>query len=322
MSSWLQDLRYDAVQPLLNSGNIAIEFWTRADVLKEKPSIPKSELWNLQIPAKILRKQNADGSWTYPTKKASTTMDYDQVETYRQLGFLVTMFGFDRSHQAIQKAAKYIFSKQSKEGDFRGIYAAQYSPNYTAAFLELLIIAGYQDDPHTQKAFDWLEHMRQNDGAWALPFRTQDRNLDAIYEKNNQIQPDKTKPFSHFVTGVVLRAYAANPKYRHSQTAKTATHLLVSRFFEKDVYTDKNHTYDWTRFSYPFWQTDILSSLYIVSSVDPGLSKDKKVIHAKEWFMAHQESTGLFTGHLLRDRFHDLKFWYSLAVSRIFADMK
>lgn len=320
--SWLKDLRYDPVPPLLESGHPAIEFWTRADILKEKMPSPKTTLWESPVPVKILRKQSADGSWKYPTRKASSTMDYDQVETYRQLGFLVEMFGFDRTHPAIQKTAEYVFSKQSPEGDFRGIYATQYSPNYTAAFLELLTKAGFADDAHVNKAFEWLESIKQNDGGWALPFRTQGRNLDAIYQRNKQIQPDQTKPFSHFATGVVLRAYAAHPKYRHSPTAKTATGLLVSRFFEKDGYVDKNHTYDWTRFSFPFWQTDILSSLHIVSRVDPDLSENQKVLEAKEWFVNHQEQSGLFTGHLLRDRFHDLQLWYSLAVCRVFEALK
>jgi len=40
------------------------------------------------------------------------------------------------------------------------------------------------------------------------------------------LQPDKTKPFSHLVTGVVLRAFAAHPMYRQLDEAKAALESL------------------------------------------------------------------------------------------------
>lgn len=316
--SWLDDLNYDAVSPLLASQHTAIEYWARRDLLETEVPQPKEVLWDLRIPHSILKKQLADGSWTYPTTRTSAAMDYDQLETYRQLGFLVEMFGFDRTHPAIEKAAEYIFSKQSTEGDLRGIYANQYSPNYTAALLELLVKSGYQNDPRVLHAFVWLNAMRQDDGGWALPFRTQGRNLDVIYAGSEQLPLVRNKPFSHFATGVILRAYAVHSEYRGTAVAKDAVKLLVSRLFERDVYPDKNHIYDWTRFSFPFWQTDLLSSLHSMSLIDPSLASNDKVLQAKQWFIEHQQDDGLFTGHLLKDRFHDLQLWYSLAVGRVF----
>lgn len=50
-------------------------------------------------------------------------------------------------------------------GDLRGIYGSQYSPNYTAAILELLIGAGLGDDPRVRRALEWLLAMRQADGG-------------------------------------------------------------------------------------------------------------------------------------------------------------
>ncbi len=72
------------------------------------------------------------------------------------------------------------------------------------------------------------------------------------------MQPDRTKPFSHLVTGVVLRAFAAHPKYRQLDEAKAAGNLLASRFFKKDAYPDRGTAAFWTKFSFPFWFTDIL----------------------------------------------------------------
>ena len=46
----------------------------------------------------------------------------------------------------LEKAAEFLFQRQTTEGDFRGIYGTQYSPNYSAAIMELLIKSGYSDD--------------------------------------------------------------------------------------------------------------------------------------------------------------------------------
>lgn len=79
--------------------------------------------------------------------------------------------------------------------------------------------------------------------------------------RSETLQPDRTKPFSHLVTGVVLRAFAAHSKYRQLGEAKAAGELLASRFFKKDAYPDRGTVDFWTRFSFPFWFTDVLSSL-------------------------------------------------------------
>ena len=62
----------------------------------------------------------------------------------------------------------------------------QYSTTYSPAIMELLIKAGYDNDPRILKGFDWLLSIRQDDGGWALPFRTMGKNLgDAFNELRN-----------------------------------------------------------------------------------------------------------------------------------------
>lgn len=314
MSSWQDIFKYDPIVPLLASGSEAINYFTNKDLLSNSVE-PIDILWELKIPTTLLRKQQADGSWKYPGKnKPWHTTDYDQLETYRQLGFLVQMFGFNNSHPAIFKTAEYFFSKQSDKGDFRGIYAAQYSPNYTAAVLELLVLAGYVDDPRIVKVFDWLLVMRQDDGGWALPLRTKGHNLEAIFDKVT-IEPDKTKPSSHFVTGIVLRAFAVHPKYALSEEANIAGELLASRFFQKDVYTDLKSPNAWQTFSYPFWNTDLLSSLHILSRL--GFEKDyHQIQEAIEWLLDHQGENGLLDLHFNHDRYHDQNLWLTLSLCR------
>jgi hypothetical protein len=314
MTSWHKLFKYDPIVPLLESDNKAVNYYANRDLLNN-PVEPVDTLWELRIPSAILRKQQSDGSWKYPGKTAWHTTDYSQLETYRQLGFLVQMFGFNKSHPAIEKAAEYFFSKQSDLGDFRGIYAAQYSPNYTAAITEILILAGYDDDPRIQKVFDWLLAVRQIDGGWALPLRTKGYNLEVILDSKT-IEPDKTKSFSHFVTGIVLRPFASHPKYAKSQEAKVAGELLASRFFKKDVYTDLKNPSAWLTFSYPFWNTDLISSLHILTSL--GFNNDNiQVQKAVSWLLDKQTINGLFGIHKNHDRYHDQDLWLTVAICRI-----
>ena len=317
MARWQNQFKYDPINALLASGNNQIIYFTNRDLL-DKPSDPIEILWDLKIPKQILHEQQADGSWKYPGKTAWHTTDYSQLETYRQLGFLIRMFGLKKSHTAIENAAEYFFTKQSDKGDFRGIYAAQYSPNYTAAIAELLILAGYGNDHRIQKVFDWLLVARQDDGGWALPLRTKGHNLEAILHQET-IEPDKSKPFSHFVTGIVLRPFAAQPKNAQSQEAKVAGKLLASRFFQKDIYTDLKSPNAWQTFSYPFWNTDLLSSLHILSKL--GFNKDHLQIRkAIDWLLDHQGEDGLLDVHRNHDRYHDQNLWLTLAFCRAIKD--
>jgi hypothetical protein len=314
MTTWLNRFNYDPIEPLLSSGSEQVVYFTKKDVLNK--SVDSVEiLWDLKIPSKILRKQQPDGSWKYPSKTPWYTTDYDQLETYRQLGFLVQMFGLNKSHSDIARTAEYFFSKQSDKGDFRGIYAEQYSPNYTAAIAELLILAGYNNDSRIQKVFDWLSGVRQDDGGWALPLRTKGHNLEVILNQGT-IEQDKAKPFSHFVTGIVLRPYAIHPKYAQSQEARIAGELLATRFFQKDVYTDLKNPSSWETFSYPFWNTDLLSSLHILSKL--GFTEDNPQIQdAVSWLLEKQTITGLLDVHRNHDRYHDQDLWLTLALCRV-----
>lgn len=244
--------------------------------------------------------------------------DYDQLETYRILGELVEKYGLNRDHPAIQSAADYLFSHQSEEGDFRGIYGNQYTPNYSAAIMELLIKAGYGSDSRIEKGFHWLRSNRQQDGGWAIPLRTVGRKFDPKTLHVEPIHQDRSKPFSHLVTGVVLRAFAAHPDHRTSSEARASGRLLAPRFFEADKYPDRRAPSFWTTFSYPFWFTDLLSSLDSLSLI--GADKnDVQIRRALGWFLARQQQSGLWKLPLLRmTREEDRDSWISLVTCRVF----
>lgn len=259
MISWRDELKIDPV-PELISRNEAIKYFTLHDLCDRRDG-SKWILQQMPEVKKILNKQENDGSWSYPGKKAFEQVDYHQYQTYLNLAELVEKYGFNRKQEPIRNAAEYLFKFQTEEGDFRGIYANQYSTTYSPAIMEILIKAGFEDDPRISRGFEWLLSIRQDDGGWALPFRTVGKNLRESYETPEPIEGDKSKPFSHMVTAMVLRAFAAHPEYRKSHDAKHAGKLLLLRFFKNDKYPDRRSKDHWQRVTFPFLYPDIVSAL-------------------------------------------------------------
>lgn len=168
-------------------------------------------LWKLNQVDKIIRKQQDNGSWKYSGSRAHirSSHHYNQLETYRILGQHMEKYGVTNEHPAIRKAA-----------DSRGIYQAQYTPNYSAAIMELLIKTGSEDDPRIERGFDWLLLIRQHDDGWTIPIRTIGINFTQASEVSEPIQPDKSRHFSHCITGVVLRAFATYPRFKRNRGGK------------------------------------------------------------------------------------------------------
>jgi Squalene-hopene cyclase C-terminal domain len=314
---WLNELSYDPIEPLISCKNRSIEYFTKRDLLDEDmPDI--SCLWELKAPKKIVRKQQDNGSWIYHggLKELRSPDDYNQLETFRQLGELIEKYGFNNEHPTILKAVNYLFNCQTNEGDFRGIYGHQYATTYSAAIMELLIKSGYNNDQRIEKGFQWLLSHRQNDGGWAIPFRTLNLNYHDALKCFKPLQSDQTKPFSHLITGMVLRTFAAHPIYRNAPEGQQAGKLLMSRFFQRDKYIDRQDKKYWERVSFPFWFTDIVSSLDSLFFL--GFKKEELAIQsALDHLINKQQSNGLFNLKLLRGKDKDLKYWISMVICRI-----
>jgi hypothetical protein len=309
---------------LLRYGDTRIAYFAKRDILGEDPGSVK-ELWNIQSAAAILRKQLPSGSWKYANaraKKVSPLQDYDQLETYRRLGQLVEQHGFNKTRWAIERAAEFLFGRQTGEGDFRGIYGRQYTPNYTAGIVELLVKAGYGGDARIQKAFAWLLSLRQEDGGWAIPTRTSKtrlpgRPLHHAIRLPKTLEPDLAKPSSAMVTGVVLRAFAAHENSQRATDVYRAAELLSSKFFKRDAYADRGAPEYWEKMTFPFWFTDIVSALDSLSQLKPEPFYNEQVSTALRWILRRQTRSGLFEFRLLKTGDRSLKHWESLAVCRI-----
>jgi hypothetical protein len=326
METWRRQLKLDPIPTLLSSGDEALRYFVRRDLLGERVETIQ-HLWQLPEAQRILRKQQPDGSWFYRGKKKHKDINYNLIETWKQFRFLVEKYGVSREDSSTQKAAEFLFSCQTEKGDIRGFLANQYATYYTGAIMALLIKAGYEDDPRMERGFQWLLSMRQDDMGWSVPIITHVFDRETMYKLTSQyaepVEPDRSKPFSHNWTGMVLRAFAAHSKYRKLEAAKTATNLLKSRFFQPDCYTSYQAASYWVKFQYPFWWNNLVAALDSVSLIDP--SRDEAMENALNWLIDHQEEDGLWRTSYVegkrRDdaKTRDMRLWVSLAICRVFS---
>jgi hypothetical protein len=327
VTKWQRKLNYDPIPPLLASEEEALTYFVRRDLLGHDPG-PVTRIWQLPAPQRILKKELPDGSWPRAGVKTPTTVKYPLVETWRNLRFLVEQYGFTREHPQAAKAAEFVFSCQTEEGDIRGFIANQYATYYTGALMAVLIHAGYADDPRIEKGLRWLLSMRQDDLAWSVPLITHKFDRATLYRLTSQhapsVEPDRSKPFSHNATGMVLRAFAAHPEYRHTEAARTAAHLLASRFFKPDSYTSYRSPSYWVRFEYPFWWNHLVAALDTVSLIGLG-EKDEQVRLGLTWLIDHQERSGLWKASYVEPamkrpetaKTRSMSLWVSLAICRV-----
>jgi len=328
MDAWRAPFRVDPIPVLLSSGNEALVYFVRRDLLGENAG-PVDRLWQLPEAQKILKKQLADGSWPRSGVKKHPAINYHLIETWRQFRYLVEEFGFTREHPQARQAAEFLFTCQTEQGDIRGMLANQYATYYTGAIMALLIQAGYEDDPRIEKGFQWLLSMRQSDLGWNIPILTHKFDLATKINLTSQfavpVEPDRSKPFSHNWTGMVLRAFAVHPFYRISEAAIVAARLLKSRFFQPDSYTSYQAASYWVRFEYPFWWNNLVAALDSLSRI--GVSKeDEQIQQALNWLSDHQEESGLWKVSYASPREKEketakrrgMKQWISLAVCRVF----
>lgn len=308
----------DPLPALLKWGDKALNYFVHRDLLEE-PFWTVERLWELPDAIRLVKRQLADGSWKYEGKSQDSTpgQNYALLETYRNLRVLVELYGFTRDHPGLQKAAGYVFNCQTAEGDIRGIIGNQYMPYYHGAILELLIKAGYDDDPRVVAGLDWLLAMRQADGGWIVPAQAvPSKKRTAEFWSAAPVLPDRSRPHAHLATGMILRAFAVHPGYGGRAEVLTAGDRLKRRFFQADKYTDRKAPSYWLKFQFPFWWSNLLTALDTLSRLDFE-KEDADIVRGLGWFIAHQEEDGLWlTGYRSGSKAEANRRWVGLAICR------
>lgn len=317
---WIDELGISPLPVLLESGDEALGYFVRRDLL-EKPLPPVDTLWGLPEALRLIRRQLPEGSWKYPGKRvnAHTGQNYELLETFRSLRVLVEMYALRREHPALRAAAEYVFGCQSEEGDIRGILGNQFMPYYHGALLELLIKAGYGEDPRVLRGLDWLLGMRQEDGGWIVPAQAvASKERDAAFWLGEPVGPDRSLPHAHLATGMALRAVAAHPDYRRRPEALAAGEALKNRLLKADKYNDRRAKSYWLKFQFPFWWTSLITALDTLYWLGFG-AQDGGIERGLAWFRQNQEADGLWpTGYGSGRKARASRRWVGLAACRMF----
>jgi hypothetical protein len=321
-NTWRKQLKIDAVPVLLASQNKALIYFTKRDLLDES-STPIDYVWELPEPQKLLKQARADGR---REKKAAgkpvyPPYHYKLVDVFKTFRVLVERYAFTKEHPVIPILADFLFSCQTGEGDIRGFIGNQYATYYTGYVLSLLIKAGYENDSRMEKGMRWLLSMRQDDGGWTIPILTHKFDRDTMNKLTSQfiepVAPERTQPFSHNWTDMVLRAFAAHPQYRKSKEASAAGALLKARFFQHDNYSSYHSAKYWTRFA--FWWPNLLTALNTLYFL--GFTKDDPDIRkGLNWFLENQSPDGLWkleSIKVIKTRDLEDRLWLALAVCRL-----
>ena len=330
MQDWRLQLSHDAVAALLAGEDRDIHYFVSRDLLGE----PVASIATVQAglgAQRLWHRQRENGSWPGPRQKTQVypSNHADLIATFKQVRLLVERYEVDQSDERLRRAAEFLLGFQTREGDIRGFIGNQYATYYTGYVLSLLIKAGYTDDERVHRGMQWLLSMRQDDGGWTIPILTHSFDRDTSYRLtatySEPVAADRTKPFSHNWTDMVLRAFAAHPRYRREAEVQWAARLLKGSFFKADAYGSYRHPRYWTRFG--FWWPNLLTameSLHLLGFA----ADDVDMATGVEWFRTNQTSDGLWDTNndgsserhtpLLLER----RYWLGLRICRLLAALE
>jgi hypothetical protein len=322
VTGWSKPFGHNPVPPLLAAGDEAVAFLTRRDLLDDDIG-PVVALSELPESTRILRRQRPDGSWagSNPRRPIFPANHASLVSTFKHVRILIGRYELTRDHDGVARASEFLFSFQTNRGDFRGFIANQCATYYTGYVLSLLIRASWADDPRVEAGMRWLLSMRQDDGGWTVPILTRDLDRETKHRLTSSfaepVEPDRSRPFSHNWTDMVLRAFAAHPRYRRSPEALAAARLLMSSFFAPDAYPSYREARYWVRFEQ--WWPNLLTAMESLVWLGFG-TDDPDVAAALDWFVDHQATDGLWdtdygtgtSGSPLE------RAWVSLRICRVF----
>jgi len=285
MSDWTAILKTNPIPKLLEIGELGLTNRIQRDLLDKKTGLAKEPVVDDSEYKTLVRRQKPDGSWREAGRKKNE-LNWTFITTLRSLYRLIDL-GSRSGDEVFDRGAAFILGTQTEIGDFRGAYGPDIpSPDYTGMTVEVLFHGKCNCNKALIRALEWLVEARRNDGGWAIPgLRSQ----------------SKKDPSSHNVTGMALRGFAAEPNGQFSDEAKKAGELLANRIFEPDKYPHRRGVEYWGKLSYPFWFTDALSALDVLSRLSFDLSTGK-MQRAFDWLIKQQDKDGFWHSDFRKNR--------------------
>jgi hypothetical protein len=140
------------IEFLLARGSLPLLYWLKKDILAVPIDRESKNLRKYASRVRILETQQPDGSWW--DKRSDTPLHWERtlyrVDTLRNL-YRLYDYGCELKDEGIEKSMDFLFSLQTKEGDFRGTVLNEYTPTFHALVLEILCRYGLDDDRRTHR---------------------------------------------------------------------------------------------------------------------------------------------------------------------------
>lgn len=286
-------LRTDPIPRMMESEDGTFRAFAGHHLLDRRTDLCEAALRSKEV-RKVLRAQRDDGSWR-SSGKGGEDRHNTLVRTFKSFRALVHRYELDRTVPQVDRAAEVLLSFQTEEGDIRGMIGGQYATYYTGEILSLLIRAGYAEDRRIDDGLLWLLRMRQDDGGWTIPVLTRELKWDEIVRltggDSEPLQPDRSRPFSHNWTDMVLRAFAAHPFYKRNRDVRRAAELLKGSLFRPDNYSSYRDPRYWTRFV--GWWPNLLTALETLTAMGYD-ARDPDIYRGVTWFIENQAGDGLW----------------------------
>lgn len=312
-----------AIEFLLARGNLPVLFWLKKDILEISYDREQKNLRKYAHRVRLFETQRADGSWCERVidKGNIQSRTWVIIDTLKNL-FHLYDYGCTLRDEGVSKAAEFLFSTQTKEGDFRGAFYNEYVPTFHALALEILCRFGLDRDKRVQRGFRWLIDHRQMDGGWIIPYQVHNsRYKDKGYRlptplTGDPIPFDASLPSSARVTGIALRPFVESASWRNKKVVRQSAEWLANHLFKPDCYESNPGRDTWQELHYPFWTTDMLSVLDLLSRLN--FSPDHpKISQALDCLLRRQDPQGFWECSSQGASFED-NLWVTLSVLRIF----
>jgi hypothetical protein len=299
LSGWRARLASDPIPRLLREGSPSVLARVRRDLIDDSEAPSAKEIADYPEVKSFIRKMEKNG--TFAPRAAEKALGGTRfavcLATLRALDRLAD-FGLRQegggegagadgaAATTLRKIVDALLSSQAPDGGIADLALAD-TPKGRARTVALhfqgwavsaLCRTGFEGDPRTEKAFQYLLERRQDDGGWAW----------------RGVRTDSAaRPSSHLVTGMVLRAFASSAQRRTSREARRAAELLATRFLQPDRYDDRKAPAYWEILTEPRFYTDVLDALDTITSI--GLGKENSGVRTAEAYLrSRQGNDGLW----------------------------
>ena len=308
-----------AIEFLLERGSLPVLYWLKRDIL----DVPcEREIRNLKKYAarvRILEGQRPDGSWCDKLieNSAAAARARAIADTLKNL-YKLYDFGCTLDDEEIRKAVVFLFTTQSKQGDFRSVHSDECAPAFHALLLEILCRYGLDEDRRVQRGFRWIARsLAEAEECFPSQSKTpgggRPRRLSRSREAQSLRKSQQT--FFQFIAGFFVRALAESSVWKKSRAARQAGEIILERFPRSEKSPEPEKPSCWVDITYPFWTNGTLSSLDSLSKLgfDP---RDERIRKALAWLMNRQNNLGYWESEGAVASLED-HLWVTVSVLRI-----